>query len=81
MERSDIAAVVAVLSEVAPGQTPGVTPSGELILPGADAALLSAVANRLDAAGITVAELGLRLPSLDDVFLGLTGHTAEEVAA
>ena len=31
-------------------------------------------------ADIPVAEIGLRLPSLDDVFLALTGHTAEEAA-
>jgi oleandomycin transport system ATP-binding protein len=30
----------------------------------------------LDAAGITADELALRLPSLDDVFLALTGHTS-----
>jgi hypothetical protein len=36
------------------------------------------VVRRLDAAGIAVAELGLKQPTLDDVFLALTGHTAEE---
>ena len=34
---------------------------------------------RLDASGITLAGLELREPSLDDVFLNLTGHKAEEV--
>ena len=43
-------------------------------------ALLRHVADRLEAADIPVAEIGLRLPSLDDVFLALTGHTAEEAA-
>jgi len=33
---------------------------------------------RLDAAGIVSAGLSLRRPSLDDVFLALTGHVAEE---
>jgi ABC-2 type transport system ATP-binding protein len=33
---------------------------------------------RLDAAGVTSAGLTLRRPSLDDVFLALTGHAAEE---
>jgi ABC-2 type transport system ATP-binding protein len=33
---------------------------------------------RLDAANITVAGLSLREPSLDDVFLALTGHRAED---
>jgi ABC-2 type transport system ATP-binding protein len=32
---------------------------------------------RLDEAGIEVGDLMLRRPSLDDVFLGLTGHEAE----
>jgi len=36
------------------------------------------VVRRLDEAGIVAAELALRLPSLDEVFLTLTGHRAEE---
>jgi ABC-2 type transport system ATP-binding protein len=32
---------------------------------------------RLDTAGIAVDDLGLRRPTLDDVFLSLTGHAAE----
>ena len=32
----------------------------------------------LDAAGITPLDVGLKRPSLDDVFLSLTGHAAEE---
>jgi ABC-2 type transport system ATP-binding protein len=32
----------------------------------------------LDAAGIKVEDIGLRHPTLDDVFLSLTGHVAEE---
>jgi oleandomycin transport system ATP-binding protein len=35
---------------------------------------------RLDAEGVVSAGLSLRRPSLDDVFLALTGHAAEEVA-
>ncbi len=33
---------------------------------------------RLDAAGVAVSDVGLRRPTLDDVFLQLTGHAAEE---
>ena len=40
-------------------------------------ALVDAV-RALDAEGVEVADLGLRRPSLDDVFLSLTGHLAEE---
>ncbi len=39
-------------------------------------ALVQAVRD-LDAAGIATDGLGLRRPSLDDVFLALTGHAAE----
>ncbi|MDQ1733238.1 MAG: type transport system ATP-binding protein [Pseudonocardiales bacterium] len=43
-------------------------------------ATLTEVVRRLDAAGIEFAGLQLRQPSLDDVFLALTGHAAEEAA-
>jgi oleandomycin transport system ATP-binding protein len=46
-----------------------------------DPAMAAAVVRRLDDEGITAAELTLRLPSLDEVFLTLTGHRAEEDAA
>ena len=29
---------------------------------------------------VAIADIGLRRPTLDDVFLSLTGHVAEEVA-
>jgi oleandomycin transport system ATP-binding protein len=43
-----------------------------------DPAMTPAVVRRLDDAGIVAAELSLRLPSLDEVFLTLTGHRAED---
>jgi ABC-2 type transport system ATP-binding protein len=43
--------------------------------------LLAAVVRDLDAAGVEVDELGLHRPTLDDVFLTLTGHAAESDAA
>ena len=42
------------------------------------AALLADALRRLDAAGIAVDDVGLRRPTLDDVFLSLTGHVAED---
>jgi ABC-2 type transport system ATP-binding protein len=42
------------------------------------AAVLVEALRRLDAAGVTVDDVGLRRPTLDDVFLSLTGHAAEE---
>ena len=43
-----------------------------------DGTAMPSVVRRLDDAGITVTELSLRLPSLDEVFLGLTGHAATD---
>jgi ABC-2 type transport system ATP-binding protein len=45
---------------------------------GAD--VLRRVLQRLADANIAVVDVGLRRPTLDDVFLSLTGHVAEEVA-
>ena len=41
---------------------------------------LKAVLSRLSDANVRVVDIGLRRPTLDDVFLSLTGHAAEEVA-
>jgi oleandomycin transport system ATP-binding protein len=43
-----------------------------------DQSALPATVRRLDDAGIAVAELSLRNSSLDEVFLSLTGHSAED---
>jgi hypothetical protein len=40
--------------------------------------MLANVVRRMDAVGIELAELGLKQPTLDDVFLAITGHTTEE---
>lgn len=40
------------------------------------AAMLAAIIRDLDAAGVGISDIGVRRPSLDDVFLALTGHTA-----
>ena len=41
------------------------------------AKLLAEVIRDLDAAGIEIDDIGLRRPTLDDVFISLTGHAAE----
>jgi ABC-2 type transport system ATP-binding protein len=43
-------------------------------------AVLQQILQRLSDANIALADIGLRRPTLDDVFLSLTGHMAEEVA-
>ncbi len=52
--------------------------TGLLTAPVADPVLLSTLVRKLDEAGITADELALRLPSLDEVFLALTGKGTEE---
>jgi ABC-2 type transport system ATP-binding protein len=46
--------------------------------PAEGVAALTRIAARLDGAGIELDDIGLQRPSLDDVFLHLTGHRAEE---
>ena len=42
--------------------------------------VIAEAVRRLDDAGVGVDDIALRRPTLDDVFLALTGHTAEEQA-
>ena len=50
---------------------------GRIVLPAPDGArTLSKALRRLEGAGITPEDLALRKPTLDDVFLALTGHLA-----
>ena len=74
---NDAAAAVAAIGEGEPHVDPE---TGVVSVPvggrGSDA-LVEAV-RALDAAGVATTGLGLRRPSLDDVFLTLTGHAAEE---
>jgi ABC-2 type transport system ATP-binding protein len=49
-----------------------------IVVPVSDgAALLAAIVRDLDAAGVRLDDIALRQPTLDDVFLTLTGHGAE----
>jgi ABC-2 type transport system ATP-binding protein len=53
--------------------------TGEVRLPAlGGVAVLTEVINLLTAAEIQIAELGLAQPTLDDVFLAITGHTVED---
>jgi ABC-2 type transport system ATP-binding protein len=45
-----------------------------------DRTSISDAVRRLDAAGVQVEDLAVRRPTLDDVFIALTGHAAEEPA-
>ncbi|MCW6009491.1 ATP-binding cassette domain-containing protein [Micromonospora sp. CPCC 205371] len=75
-EASDVSVVADVVRELSRG-VPEV--KGQLVTaPVADPAVLPRVVRRLDDAGIVVTELALRSSSLNEVFLSLTGHGAEE---
>ena len=76
-DRSRTATVAAVVAALVGAEPATETRSGEITAPVADPQVLPAVVRRLDDAGIAIAELSLRLPSLDEVFLTLTGHRAE----
>jgi ABC-2 type transport system ATP-binding protein len=71
---------VAALTEVGCRQATVDTERSRITIPVCDAvADLMAALRHLDQAGITPRDLGLRRPSLDDVFLALTGrNTADE---
>ena len=75
---ADLPTVVSVVRELT-GNPPEVE-NTLVTSPVADPALLPAVVRRLDDAEVVVAELTLRGSSLDEVFLSLTGHRAEDDA-
>ena len=67
--------VARVLAEIA-GQKPESPLRGVLSVPVEGDAQMHALVQRLAAERIAVTELALRLPSLDEAFFALTGHTA-----
>ncbi|GAA1547950.1 daunorubicin resistance protein DrrA family ABC transporter ATP-binding protein [Kribbella hippodromi] len=76
-EPSHLERVAAIVAE-----SVGVRPTVDVVntlvsVPVTDGSSMPVVVRRLDEEGIAVTELSLRLPSLDEVFLALTGHTAE----
>jgi len=73
----DAAEAVSSLSESEPTTDPETGRLSLRVGDGGSHALVETV-RRLDAVGITTEGLGIRRPSLDDVFLALTGHAAEE---
>ena len=75
-EPSDLATVVTVVGELT-HSTPDVE-GGLVTAPVIEPEVLPAVVRRLDDLGIVITELSLRSASLNEVFLSLTGHPAEE---
>ncbi len=73
---------VQIMSSLDDGATPQVdAPQRRISVPTREGALtLMVAARRLDEAGITLDDISLHRPSLDDVFLAVTGHVATEDA-
>jgi ABC-2 type transport system ATP-binding protein len=72
---------VELLRTLGRDQINSVAETGDISLPGdGGPSILSDVVRRLDAGGIQLAELALTQPTLDDVFLAITGHAAENEA-
>ena len=79
-DRSRVADAVVAVGKLAEGEPHVDEGTGVVSVPvgiNGSEALIQAVRS-LDEAGVETSGLGLRRPSLDDVFLALTGHAAEE---
>jgi ABC-2 type transport system ATP-binding protein len=80
-DRGRTAAAADAIADLGSGAPQVVAEAGEVSLPVVKgASLLAEVVRRLDAAGLEISDLALRRPTLDDVFLALTGHLAEAEA-
>jgi ABC-2 type transport system ATP-binding protein len=77
----ELPGTVEILSKLGVGEpkTDEKTRFAGVAVEGGSAVLIEAL-RQLDAAGIVVQDVGIRRPTLDDVFLALTGHAAEEAA-
>jgi len=74
----DLAATERILAAFADGED-GIYTDGQLVTVRInDRSALGQAVRRLDDEGIAIEDLSLRRPSLDEVFLAVTGHVAEE---
>jgi len=80
-DAAQIEAARAILDEY--GATPHVDAAARevTVAVGSEAGVVAEIIRALDAGSIAVEDLAFRQPSLDDVFLALTGRAAEEVDA
>src|SRR5262249_23697852 len=79
---SDLDSAVRALSPIAQSDLRVDADRRRIVVPVTNGArLLPNVVRDLDAAGLQLDDLALRRPTLDDVFLTLTGHEAEEPSA
>ena len=79
---SDMETAKRVLASVSTGEATLDEHSRRLTAPvSGGAKVLVEALRQLDAEQVTILDVGLRRPTLDDVFLSLTGHSAEEAEA
>jgi ABC-2 type transport system ATP-binding protein len=79
VDRNKTALAQEALKELGKGKITILPDIGELSLPAdGGTGMLTDIVRLLDLASIEVAELGLKQPTLDDVFLSITGHAAQE---
>ncbi|MFN2609147.1 MAG: ATP-binding cassette domain-containing protein [Acidimicrobiales bacterium] len=78
----DAVAAAGALAPVAAGDAQVEADTGRVSVPvkGGGGRVADAV-RLLDGAGVTIVDVALRRPTLDDVFLALTGHAAEDPSA
>ncbi|GLY87954.1 ATP-binding cassette domain-containing protein [Actinoallomurus iriomotensis] len=77
LDRDRMPEVVGVVARITGARPETDEDTGLVTAPLDDPAALSAVVRGLDEAGVVASDLALRRPSLDEVFLSLTGHHAE----
>jgi ABC-2 type transport system ATP-binding protein len=79
-DRANVGEAAGAVLGLGPGGGAVDNSTGEITVPVGDQgpAILTEAVRRLDSAGIALADIALRKPTLDDVFMALTGHAAEE---
>ncbi|WP_067712205.1 daunorubicin/doxorubicin resistance ABC transporter ATP-binding protein DrrA [Nocardia yamanashiensis] len=80
LDPSQVRTAADALGDLVPAAVRAEIGTGDrLSIPAPDGAVtLSEALRRLDSAGVKLADIGLRRPSLDDVFLSLTGHSGSK---
>ena len=78
VDPADLAAVEKILSSFAVGGEAAYNDGQLVTVSIAERSALGQAVRRLDEEGIVVEDLSLRRPSLDEVFLAITGHLAED---
>ncbi|WP_165985299.1 ATP-binding cassette domain-containing protein [Streptomyces sp. YIM 98790] len=81
-DRDQIPVAREILERLGEGEAKLEGHTRKLTVPAAGGAkLLAEIIRELDSRGVPIDDIGLRRPTLDDVFLSLTGHTAEDAGS